>query len=172
MKKVEINFENADYLIDKLQDILADYLHGGESDEVIAKFEELLYVTDAKPKMPNLKPFSLVDAKAGKPVCTRDGRRARIICFDYCGTSEYFPIIALVKYHDSNNMPCECIIRYTKDGKCDKHGSPHKHDLMMLPEKKEGYMLLRKGSLLFPNKEEAEKECTNDYYVAKVSWEE
>lgn len=41
-KKLKISFEKADYLINKLQEILADYLHGGESDEVIAKFEELL----------------------------------------------------------------------------------------------------------------------------------
>lgn len=28
------------------------------------------------------KPFDLKKAKKGKPVCTRDGRKARIICFD------------------------------------------------------------------------------------------
>lgn len=32
MKKVENDFENADYLIEKLQKKLADYLHGRESD--------------------------------------------------------------------------------------------------------------------------------------------
>ena len=100
---------------------------------------------DMGEKKLNLKPFDIQKAREGKPVCTRDGRKARIICFDYCGTSEYFSIIALVKYHDSNNMPCECIIRYTKDGKCDKHGSPHKHDLMMLPEKKEGWVNIYKS---------------------------
>lgn len=45
-KKLKISFEKADYLINKLQDILADYLHGGESDEVIAKFEELLDIEE------------------------------------------------------------------------------------------------------------------------------
>lgn len=30
----------------------------------------------------NLKEFDLEAAKAGKPVCTKDGRKARIICFD------------------------------------------------------------------------------------------
>ena len=29
----------------------------------------------------NLKEFDLEAAKAGKPVCTKDGRKARIICF-------------------------------------------------------------------------------------------
>lgn len=45
-KKLKISFEKADYLINKLQEILADYLHGGESDEVIAKFEELLDIEE------------------------------------------------------------------------------------------------------------------------------
>ena len=30
----------------------------------------------------NLKEFDLEAAKSGKPICTRDGRKARIICFD------------------------------------------------------------------------------------------
>lgn len=28
------------------------------------------------------KPFNLEEAKAGKPVCTRGGHKAKIICFD------------------------------------------------------------------------------------------
>ena len=32
--------------------------------------------------MQKMKPFDLEAAKAGKPVCTRDGRKARINCFD------------------------------------------------------------------------------------------
>lgn len=41
------------------------------------------------------KPFDLEQAKAGKPVCTRDGHKARIICFD--AKLENYSIIALVK---------------------------------------------------------------------------
>lgn len=37
---------------------------------------------DMEEKNLNLKPFDLEAAKAGKPVCTRDGRKARIICFN------------------------------------------------------------------------------------------
>lgn len=29
-----------------------------------------------------MKPFNLEEAKAGKPVCTRDGRRVEIISFE------------------------------------------------------------------------------------------
>lgn len=41
------------------------------------------------------KPFDLEQAKAGKPVYTRDGHKARIICFD--AKLENYSIIALVK---------------------------------------------------------------------------
>lgn len=40
-----------------------------------------------------MKPFNLEEAKAGKPVCTRDGRDARVVCFDAKGE---FPIVGLV----------------------------------------------------------------------------
>ena len=45
----------------------------------------------------HLKPFNLEEAKAGKPICTRDGRKARIICYDKKGDSD--PIIALIENH-------------------------------------------------------------------------
>lgn len=44
--------------------------------------------------MQKMKPFDLEAAKAGKPVCTRDGRKARIICFD---RNWEYPIVALIE---------------------------------------------------------------------------
>lgn len=44
--------------------------------------------------MQKMKPFDLEAAKAGKPVCTRDGRKARIICFD---AKCIKPIVALIQ---------------------------------------------------------------------------
>lgn len=41
-----------------------------------------------------MKPFNLEEAKAGKPVCTRDGRPARIVEFNM--KDENFPIIAII----------------------------------------------------------------------------
>lgn len=41
------------------------------------------------------KPFNLEQAKAGKPVCTRDRHKARIICFD--AKLKNYSIVALVK---------------------------------------------------------------------------
>lgn len=42
-----------------------------------------------------MKPFDLEAAKAGAPVCMRDGMEARIICFDRVDLE--YPIIALYK---------------------------------------------------------------------------
>lgn len=57
----------------------------------------------------NLKPFDLEAAKAGKPVCTRDGRKARIICWDKKGN---YPIVALIQ----DNENSEHIEYYTENG--------------------------------------------------------
>lgn len=72
-----------------------------------------------------LKPFDLNAAKDGKPVCTKDGRPARIICFDTKG--DIYPIIALV---DDNGL--EVTIRYNEEGKSRNKDSDE--DLMMAPE--------------------------------------
>lgn len=42
-----------------------------------------------------LKPFDLEKAKAGAEVCTRDGRKARIICFDAV-RYDNFPLVTLI----------------------------------------------------------------------------
>ena len=85
---------------------------------------------DVEEKKLNLKPFDLEKAKAGKPVCTRDGRKARIICFDAKGT---FSIIALI-----DEKVEEFVLSYTADGKYSGEIAICNKDLMMLPEKKEG----------------------------------
>ena len=81
--------------------------------------------------MQKMKPFDLEAARSGKPVCTRDGRKARIICFDR-QVSKY-PIVSLVQ--DSNCK--ESIHYYDTEGKSSIHP---KLDLMMLPEKHEGWV--------------------------------
>lgn len=127
--------------------------------------------------MQKMKPFNLEAAKAGKPVCTRDGRKARIISFDRHG--EDCPIIALVV--DSKNAECEEVIDYTLDGICNENIINHnKYDLMMLPEKKEGWINLCKNNHgdtlavgVFPNREEAVSNCPPSYLgTIKIEWEE
>lgn len=126
--------------------------------------------------MQKMKPFDLEAAKAGKPVCTRDGRKARIICFDTINKGNY-PIIALLEDKGS-----EAIFYYNKDGKCNVGTE---RDLMMLPEKKEGWVNVYKSynvgkktpciASIYPTKEEAKKSSVVGFdYVdtVKIEWEE
>ena len=120
-------------------------------DEVVVCDERVFYVAikqnqeDMEEKKLNLKPFDLEKAKAGKPVCTRDGRKARIICFDrrlfYKNVS--YPILAVVERSDGEDDVCG----YNEKGKVlIEDGAEYKDDLMMLPEKKEGWVNVMKGT--------------------------
>jgi hypothetical protein len=125
----------------------------------------------------NLKKFDLEAAKVGKPVCTRDGRKARIISFDRHG--EDCPIIALVV--DSKNAECEEVIDYTLDGICNENIINHnKYDLMMFTRKKEGWLNIFKDfedtvCCVYPTEKEAleDGEIEKDYITTiKIEWEE
>ena len=117
----------------------------------------------------NLKPFDIQKAREGKPVCTRDGRKARIICFDRNGYN-MFPIVALIMNGDRESD----IYTYRPNGTWDNSGNESDKDLMMLPEKKEGWVNVYKERI-YSTKEEA-LEATYDgvTYVdtVKISWEE
>lgn len=76
-----------------------------------------------------MKPFNLDEAKAGKPVCTRDGRKARIICFDAKGIRDDAYIVALITGSDG----FEQVLSYDSKGKF-KYASDSEHDLMMFEE--------------------------------------
>lgn len=124
----------------------------------------------------NLKPFDLEAAKAGKPVCTRDGRKARIICFDAkCNK----PIVALI--YDCNK---ETVLQYLENGRFFVD-QIDKYDLMMLPQKKEGWVNVYKSynvgkkipcmASIYPTKEKAKKSSVVGFdYVdtVKIEWEE
>lgn len=113
---------------------------------------------DMEEKKLNFKPFDLEAAKAGKPVCTRDGRKARIICFDAkCNK----PIVALI--YDCNK---ETVLQYLENGRFFVD-QIDKYDLMMFPQKKEGWVNVYKSynvgkkipciASIYPTKEEAKK---------------
>ena len=118
-----------------------------------------------------VKPFDFEAAKAGKPVCTRDGRRARIVCFDAKGDQ---PIIALVEAKGNKDALIEKVERYFINGHSVFEVRETNNDLMMVSKKKEGWVNLYKSSAR-PTKEEAMKyrnKC-NDYIdTIKISWEE
>ncbi|WP_333675696.1 hypothetical protein [Barnesiella intestinihominis] len=121
----------------------------------------------------NLKKFDLEAAKAGKPVCTRDGRKARIICFD---RNWEYPIVALIECENGEEMISAC----DKDGKARIYETQGT-DLMMLPQKKEGWVRIYKSasnvyylsSNIYKTEEEA-KHSSDCCYVgaSKISWEE
>lgn len=126
---------------------------------------------DMKEKKLNLKEFDLEAGKAGKPVCTRDGRKARIICFDAkCNK----PIVALI--YDCNK---ETVLQYLESGRFFVD-QIDKYDLMMLPQKKEGWLNIYKDfedtvCCVYPTEKEAleDGETEKDYITTiKIEWEE
>ena len=126
---------------------------------------------DMEEKELNLKEFNLEAAKSGKSVCTRDRRKARIVCFDAKGDQ---PIIALVEAKGNKDALIEKVERYFINGHSVFEVRETNNDLMMLPKKKEGWVKIRKDINLYDTKEEADRKMIgNDEYVtAKVCWDE
>lgn len=129
-----------------------------------------------------MKEFDLEEAKAGKPVCTRDGRPVRIICWDRkCGTDT--PIVALIGYNQGNQEDAAVFRTDGKYGRFD-YDEPHPNDLMMASEKHEGWANILVGSVcksdlnryfsgIFSTKEEAQKYNTDNIVdCVKIEWEE
>lgn len=119
-----------------------------------------------------MKPFNLEEAKAGKPVCTRDGRNARIICFDL--KHEYFPIVALIDDGDR-----ELVSRFCADGRIYyRQNGCTEMDLFMAHEKHEGWINIYKGRVCSPilDSERSARGAGmgNDDYITtlKIEWEE
>ena len=151
--------------------------------ETFEKAVKELY-SDKEESKPVLKGFDLEAAKAGKPVCTRDGRKARIICFDrklYHDGYNY-PIVAMVNDNDNDNDN-ELVHAYTQDGLL-VGNMEGELDLMMLPEKKEGWVNIVRGSNgsphmgrgIFQSKEEAGNaiKAFSDNLIdtVKINWSE
>ena len=122
-----------------------------------------------------MRKFDINLAKAGKPVCTRDGRKARIICFDAKGDK---PIIALIEY-EIDERPCN----YFANGRFYSNSNENNDaDLIMLPEKKEGWVNVyydndasshRGCRFIYDTKERAAKEAGSAYITTvKINWEE
>ena len=128
----------------------------------------------------SLKPFDIEAAKSGKPVCTRDGRKVRIICFDRIN-GDYYKIVACVTAFDGD---FEEVLFYGIDGYIVDSQNPKDEDLMMLPEKKEGWINIcrnlntNKTELdtkdIYNTKEEALQNLSSMTYVTtvKIEWEE
>ena len=131
-------------------------------------------------RKPTLKEFDLEAAKAGKPVCTRNGRKARIICFNLRISDNKICMIAALECGKT-----EIILYYDLDGKC-RGESNNEYDLMMRPEKREGWVNIyrdcdgvniTKDDNIYSSKEAAiasAQVIDRDNYVATttINWEE
>lgn len=123
-----------------------------------------------------MKPFNLEEAKVGKPVCTRNGNKVRIVCFN-CKNEDY-PIVALVLIGDG-----ERVITYSKEGNyyCDSNDQDGR-DLMIADTVHEGYINIYKnkcgtytGTIIYESEEKAKNYRTNnDCYITtiKIQWKE
>lgn len=86
-----------------------------------------------------MKPFDIELAKQGKPVCTRDGRPVRILCYDF-KSLENTPIVALIRLNEHQ----EGVVHYYIDGKHFENGI-NDLDLMMVSGQKEGWINVCRG---------------------------
>ena len=150
-------------------DFVFTYLNGSSTINIIIKQNK----EDMEEKKLNLKPFDIQKAREGKPVCTRDGRKARIICFDrkfYHDDGYNYPIVAMVNDNDNDN---ELVHAYTQDGLLIGN-KESELDLMMLPEKKEGWVNVYKERIYSTKEEAIEATYDGVTYVdtVKVCWEE
>lgn len=126
-----------------------------------------------------MKEFDLEKAKLGVPVCTRDGRPARIVCFDVKYVS--YSILALIK----DESGYESVMLYTNKGKVfvpELNVGSHDSDLMMAPVKHEGWVhvndemgfpFIQQGKI-YKTKEQADvaPKAARFIAVAKIEWEE
>ena len=121
-----------------------------------------------------LKPFDLEAAKLGKPVCTRDGRKARVLCYDFKQNEEYPILVAVENKHGK-----ECALLYSNDGISEMYKSSN-NELVMFPMKRTGYINIydnnRVCEKIFETEEKAEiaANSTPDKYIKtiKIEWEE
>ena len=119
-----------------------------------------------------MKPFDIGKAKAGHPVCTRNGMNARIICWDKKGDG--YPIVALLG-EEVEEYGC-----YTMTGRFVGEDSVHKYDLMLKDNTKEGYVNIYfngSGELYASDIYETEEEAIhyakrNLIATTKITWEE
>lgn len=162
-KKIQLKREDIDYLTRKIRYLV---YKTNDYDRATEEIMNLFIPSDTEHSSSekigkNLKPFDLEAAKAGKPVCTRDGRKARIISCSL--RNKNFPIAAIVEDEEEN------VYQFEANGVCDEHDE--NLDLMMLSEKRRGWINVNKDAGLFKSREEAERNCTEDYVPIMVEFE-
>ena len=125
-----------------------------------------------------MEQFDLEKAKAGASICTREGSKAKIVCFD--ADNDRFPIVALIKDSDDSN---EYPVLYTKEGRFFDGEKDSPEDLCMEGIKKEGWINIYEAlkerciGAVYNSKETAMRMKVNEKDITykatvKVEWEE
>ena len=109
---------------------------------------ERKYMDDEK-SMANTLPFDAEQAKQGKPVCTKDGRPVRILCYDRDGD---FPIVALIRQWNGE----QSVATYTMEGVTET--GDNNDTLVIIGVERKGYVAVLKDT---PHNPEA-LPCCND----------
>ena len=168
--EIKQNKENMEEKKQKLDDLVGLYTSAKITYKEFDEKLKTLYADKEECKS-SLKEFDLEAAKAGKPVCTRDGRKVRIICFD-AKRKDKKKIIALVPSKDYPGF--EDLIAYPNNGNY-YGGHENDGDLMMLPERKEGWVNVYNDTPIYDTKERAELGALTvrkRIATVKISWEE
>ena len=126
-------------------------------------------------KFIKMKKFDLEKAKNGSPICTMDGRDARIICTDF--KNEHCPLVVLV-----DDGISERIYIYTNEG-IYLQSFNDDLNLCMKPKKHTGWINIyllsgdrKYASAVFSSEDEAKKDLIGNgegyLTTTKIEWEE
>lgn len=122
-----------------------------------------------------MKPFNLEEAKAGAPLITRDGQKARLICSDRKNDSDLCLVVLIENPYE------EWIYKYNENGCYLSNKEEYDLDLFMAPVKKECWINLFEGVQMGQHTEiwaaeEEAKEHSKDWNgfikTIHVEWEE
>ena len=123
-----------------------------------------------------MKEFNLELAKQGHPVCTRDGREARIVCTDYKSIGMDRPILALIEQENDT----EEVVAFKNNGSFGALDISD-YDLMMASVKHEGWVNVYQGEYghflgreIWESEDIALKHSHEGTRIAtvKIEWEE
>lgn len=128
------------------------------------------------------KPFDIKKAKAGNPVCTRDLRPVRIVCYDRADGIRNNNIVALVTETDGS----ETAFYYNQDGTFVGGDNRHAADLQLAATEHTAWINIYKypdesfvetGMVTYESEEEAKRHAMKDEEHAyidtvKISWYE
>ena len=121
-----------------------------------------------------MKPFNLEEAKAGKPVCTRDGHEVEILKWDAMGEQ---PLVGIIKFPIRDTAT-----NWTEEGKLDA-SIESDYDLFMKSNHHEGWINIVSDYYsstevsvrgVYKTKEDAKLDSDKEDYITtvKVEWED